>query len=217
MLDAGRTTQSRGLQSARASRRYPAGVNRGGTYLLTWTTHGTYLPGDQRGFVSRIPSENGSVIHNQVGTAYDRDMPALRRRSQRAALGDEVWLSDKHADRCARAFEEAALNANATIGAFAIMRGHCHVVVRSPSLEGAELLRRFKGVSARRLTQQFGKPAALSWWTRKGSHRLLTNTPSILGALRYVLNQRQPLIVFRTPTLKMTTDAPDASTSLRAD
>jgi hypothetical protein len=217
MLDATLKAQSRGLQSARASCRYTEGVNRGGTYLLTWTTHGTYLPGDPRGFVSRVPSEDGASIHNKVGTAYDRDMPALLRRARSTTVGEEVWISNEHAECCARAFEEASLNAHATIGVFAIMRGHCHVVVRSPTLEGAELLRRFKGVSARRLTQQFGKPKALSWWTRKGSHRLLTNTPSILGAIRYVLNQRQPLVAFRAPTLKIAPEVPDESTPFRAD
>ena len=43
-------------------------------WLLTWTTYGTWLPGDQRGFVSNVPNGSGpEVRHNIPGTPYDAD------------------------------------------------------------------------------------------------------------------------------------------------
>jgi hypothetical protein len=43
-------------------------LGRGGTYLLTWTTYGSWLCGDERGFVSDIPDgEGGSSIRNRPG------------------------------------------------------------------------------------------------------------------------------------------------------
>jgi len=192
-------------------------VNRGGVYLLTWTTHGTRLPGDPRGFVSRVPSKDGPVIHNKVGTEYDRDMPSVLKQARKMMQDEQVWLSYENAECCALAFDEAASNAHARIGVYAIMPGHCHIVLHSPTLEGAELLRRVKGVSARRLCQQFGRPPALSSWTRNGSHRLLTTRPSIHGAIRYVLNQQKPLIVFRAQTLKPDPANPGDSVGPLAD
>jgi hypothetical protein len=71
-------------------------------WLLTWTTHGTWLPGDVRGFVGYVREEGPAdlrqglasdarddamraddasrrVIHNQPGTPYDRNAPGLKR------------------------------------------------------------------------------------------------------------------------------------------
>jgi hypothetical protein len=48
-------------------------------WLLTWTTYGTWLPGDKRGFVSPVRTGAGSERrHNQPGTPYDADMPRLQ-------------------------------------------------------------------------------------------------------------------------------------------
>ncbi|MBX3388865.1 MAG: transposase [Phycisphaeraceae bacterium] len=143
-------------------------------------------------------------------------MPRILDEALKQVKGVEVWLTPRHAEVCALAFEEASQNAAGRIGAFAIMRGHCHVVVHSPRLEGAEVLRRFKGVSARRLSQRFGKPPAITWWTRNGSHRLLPDGPSIRGAIRYVLQQEKPLIVYRAPQ-KSASIRPDSSAPMILD
>ncbi len=46
----------------------------GGTYLLTWTTYGSWLRGVRRGFVGRVPDASGGVvIHNQPAEPYDVD------------------------------------------------------------------------------------------------------------------------------------------------
>ena len=43
-------------------------------WFLTWTAYGTWLPGDDRGFVGEAPDESGRVFnHNVIGT------PRLRR------------------------------------------------------------------------------------------------------------------------------------------
>lgn len=58
-------------------------LGRGGTYLLTWTTYGTWLPGDDRGFVSLVPDgKAGSIIHNVPGEAFDRNFRSSVRRRQ---------------------------------------------------------------------------------------------------------------------------------------
>ncbi len=142
----------------------PRREGRGGTYLLTMTTYGTWLPGDSRGFVSPVPCEDGSyVIHNVVGTAYDADMPSLMEKARARMRGVRVVLERAHARVCADAFGEVERDGGVRILVGAIMATHVHLVVASTSLEGAALLQRFKGVSSRRLTQRFGKPGAPSW------------------------------------------------------
>lgn len=171
---------------------------RGGTYLLTWTTYASWLPGDARGFVSRVPSVDGYVIHNRVGTPQDADMPCVRNAALDRLRGEKIVLSRSHARCCQDAFEEVAAGRAHVIHACAIMATHVHVVVRSETDVGEELLRRFKGVSSRRLSQAFGKPNAPSWWTRHGSRRLLTTPQSREGAVQYTLTQERPLVLFGT-------------------
>ena len=60
-------------------------------WLLTWTTYGTWLPGDRRGFVGLQRDLQGvPSIHNSPGTPYDADVPrleCLRRHANRYYLG----------------------------------------------------------------------------------------------------------------------------------
>src|SRR5439155_10845907 len=47
------------------------------TWLLTWTTYGTWLPGDVRGFVSGVRTETGETqTHTQPGTPVVADIPS---------------------------------------------------------------------------------------------------------------------------------------------
>lgn len=162
---------------------------RGGNYLLTWTTHGTWLPGDERGFVGRVPVHGERIIRNQVGSEPFADMPALEQAASARSAGARVVLSDPQARFCHAVFEDSAQRHGLRVVAGAIMRTHVHLVVLSPEAEGARLLNLFKGASARRLTQEFGAPEAIQWWTRSGSRRLLTDRASFEGAVRYVRDQ----------------------------
>jgi hypothetical protein len=58
-------------------------------WLLTWTTYGTWLPGDQRGSVERS--------HNSVGTPWMRPNPALERAARTAMTGKPTFLNVRQA------------------------------------------------------------------------------------------------------------------------
>jgi hypothetical protein len=63
-------------------------------WFLTWTTYGSWLPGDARGFVSPVRDGDGpEVVHNQPGTPYDADMPGLRKTAQHSLKGPPVYLT----------------------------------------------------------------------------------------------------------------------------
>ncbi len=170
---------------------------RGGTYLLTWTTYGSWLRGDRRGFVGRVPDRNrGVVIHNQPAEPYDVDEPRLRAASAARQKGLAVVLNRHQSKVCVAAFREVADKYCVDIHAGAVMPTHVHLVVRTDQAEGPRLLNLFKGISSRRLGQQFGRRPGGSWWTRHGSRRLLPDDRAIVAAIRYVLEQPQCLALF---------------------
>ena len=64
------------------------------TWLLTWTTYGTWLPGDERGFVSNVAEGDGpEVKHNVSGTPYDARQRGLALAARTQMKGEPVWLS----------------------------------------------------------------------------------------------------------------------------
>ena len=175
----------------------PCASGRGGTYLLTWTTYGTWLPGDARGFVSRVPAEDGgSVIHKQPGEPYDGDEPRLSAAGRQRMRHGRVMLTKPQAQECLAAFREVAERYGLDLHAGAVLRTHVHLLVTSEVSEGQRLLHLFKGVASRRLGQRYGRRPGGKWWTRHGSRRLLPGGPAMERAYCYVMNQEDPLIAF---------------------
>ncbi len=195
-----------GEETARRERRGSKG--RGGCYLLTWTTYGTWLPGDERGFVGRVPDEQGGhVIHDLPGEPYDADEPRLQREALRQRKGAPVKLTREQAGACVEAFGEVCVKHGVSIDAGAVMANHVHLVVTSNESEGPPLLNLFKGVSSRRLGQGFGQQASGSWWTTGGSRRLLRDARAFENAVHYVRNQGPMLAACETPPPDMNVGA----------
>ncbi len=170
-------------------------TGRGGHYLLTWTTYGTWLPGDVRGFVSDTPQPDGTCHRsNTPGTPYQKDDKSLHNLAQVRMRGGEIVLDEAKARVAVRAFEEVATTHRLGIILGTVMRTHVHLVVASGDREGAQLLQLFKGVASRRLGQAFGPPRA-RWWTTGGSRRLLTDARSVEGAVKYVRAHQSDLAV----------------------
>ncbi len=166
-------------------------------WLLTWTTYGTWLPGDARGFVSPIQDESGRrVIHNVHGTPYDADMPRLRAYAQRVQKQPTVWLTGEQAEVVRQQFHETAQIRTWHLHAFAIMSNHVHLVVEADEeLPASKLLIDFKAYTTRKLRALANSPAA-RFWTEKGSTRLLPHDQALENAVRYVAKQEKPLVVF---------------------
>ena len=167
-------------------------------WLLTWTTYGTWLPGDIRGSVTSVKEGEGPRHrHNRHGTAYDGPMPGLRRSALDLMKGDPVWLEAAHAAVALQQFQEIANHRKWTIMAAAIMANHVHLVV---GVQGdpnpADLLQDFKSYSSRQLNAEFGRPDSGTWWTKSGSRRKLPNEPAVTAAVKYVLEQEKPLVTW---------------------
>ncbi len=165
------------------------------TWLLTWTTYGTWLPGDARGFVSRTPTDAGPhEIFNSPAQPYSADQPELSESAKERMSGEPVHLDAQHATTAGDAFMEAATKHQIRLVAYAIMSDHVHVLCQA-SQEGPELLQLMKGVSSRRLGQAFPLANSPRWWTKSGSIRHLKPGDDPTAAIDYVCKQRGSLVV----------------------
>jgi REP element-mobilizing transposase RayT len=167
-------------------------------WLLTWTTYGTWLPGDPRGSVTRVrDSSVPRKLHNQLGTPYDGPMPELQAAARAALKGAPVYLNCAQAERIVAQFNETAGHCNWRLLAAAVMRNHVHLVVVAPdTFESSELLRTFKSYASRALNNSFPRPAGGRWWTTSASRRSLPDERAIDAAVRYVREQAGALAVY---------------------
>jgi hypothetical protein len=134
-------------------------------WLLTWTTYGTWLPGDARGFVSNIDRGDGKGHRiNTPGVPPAANMPGLERMARQRMAGPSVLLSSDHAQPLLSQFLETAQYRAWEIYAAAVMRNHVHMVVGVPGdPEPDSLLRDFKSYGSRRLNQMFERPRSGTW------------------------------------------------------
>ncbi|MBW3597099.1 MAG: transposase [Planctomycetes bacterium] len=170
-------------------------------WLLTSTTYGKWLPGDVRGFVSNVRDGPGrEVRHNIPGTPYDADMPGLRRFAVQKLRGPPVRFVKGQAEVLLGQFQETAAHRGWMLLAVAIMSNHVHLVVGVPGDPDPEtLLRDFKSYGSRALNRRWSKPVSDTWWTESGSKRKLANEAAILAAVRYVIEQEFPLVLWTAP------------------
>ncbi len=169
-------------------------------WLLTWTTYGTWLPGDDRGFVSNVRDGPGpEVKHNTPGTPCDANQRGLAIAAREQMTGPTIRLTAALAGPLAEQFRETARFRGWTLLGVAIMANHVHLVVAVPGDPDPEaLLRDFKSYGSRCLNRLAGKPRSQTWWTTSGSRRILRDKRAERNALAYVRNQESPLYVWTT-------------------
>lgn len=171
-------------------------------WFLTWTTYGTWLPGDARGFVGPVPGPDGRTeIHNIPGTPYDADMPVLKQAARERLKCPPIFLNLDKARELLSQFRETTDCRGWKLLAAAIMVNHVHIVVGvRGDPDPARILGDYKSYGSRRLNRRWTKPASGTWWTESGSKRKLGDERSLLGAVDYVLHrQENPLLIWPDP------------------
>jgi REP element-mobilizing transposase RayT len=147
-------------------------------FLITWTTYGTRLHGDERGSFDRIegyvqPSERRQLAAEALMT----DDPVYLTPEQRAAV-DAVLV-----ERCA--IEGWLLHARN------VRTNHVHVVVSVP-IAGKLIRSRLKARTSAQLSDDAGlgpapgKNGARRWWTEKGDIQPIWDERHLEAAIRYV-------------------------------
>ncbi len=159
------------------------------TWLLTWTTKGTWLPGDKRGWVK-------GDRDNQSGLFHEFPSEGLRVWSLQQMTGKPVWLNKEQAGQVLASFLETANIQAWWIGAIAVMANHVHLVVTvGGDPEPGLLIRRFKNFCSRSLNIYWGKQ---DWWTASGSNRQLSDQNAINAAMQYVIEQFEALAIYQS-------------------
>ena len=180
-------------------------------WLLTSTFYGTWLPGDERGFVSRVRDHRPDEAplhqrhqHDQYGEAFDADLAGLRESARQSMRGPAIQIRIDQAHVLLAQFQETAQFRKWGLHAVAIMAEHVHWVVTLPETSHGSIgLRDFKSYGSRALTQRFGKPISETWWTSKGSNRWLPDEAELLAAIEYVRNQHSPLLIWINPHTRL--------------
>lgn len=161
--------------------------------LITWTTYGTWLPGDERGFVSNRVTRFGTYERkrNALGElpfAGDERTLAIARGEQKF---ETTFLTPQQAWWTAQSLAKLARERGWFIPRAAIMRQHIHVVVMHCPDDGPAVRRVLKGVTQADLCKKIGK--AKRWWTLRGSNRYVKGAEAIEAAIQYVAEQEYKL------------------------
>ena len=148
-------------------------------YFLTWSTYGTWLPGDERGWIEyrhgwKLPDP---IRQLEAEAIMDEDACVLS-HSQRELVEETV------AEHCRiRGWELHAVNCRTN---------HLHIVV-SADRHPDEVRNQFKAWCTRRLKehQKYEKrgseePVRENWWAERGSRRFINDQVSLEAAILYV-------------------------------
>jgi len=148
-------------------------------FFLTWTTYGTWLPGDERGWVEYGKGSQPADTERQgFAESLMRETACTLNPEQRRLVEDTI------AAHCRiRGWTLHAVNCRTN---------HVHVVVaadRDPN----EIREQFKAWCTRKLKEWQRvhappeEPIRTKWWTERGSDRFLNDEESLEDAIHYVL------------------------------
>ena len=151
-------------------------------YFLTWTTYGTWLPGDQRGWFDKPgewhkPDEYRQMIASLLMTEDACVLNADQRQIVEATIRRHCQV---------RSWVLHAVNCRSN---------HVHVVVTAPGYQPDLVMDQFKAWCTSKLkehdkAQKHGKEVRTKWWTERGSRRWINEQTALDSAVEYVVEQQ---------------------------
>jgi len=149
-------------------------------YFLTWTTYGTWLPGDSRGWVNCRPT-HGEIV--------EAPCPALESHARGLMKDAPVVLDPKMREIADAAVREACREFSWTLHAIEVRSNHVHVVVTASDASPGKVMGILK-VRGTQALNALGRAGSRDrWWAGEGSKRILNSPASVEAAIRYVMNQ----------------------------
>ncbi|MCB9840759.1 MAG: transposase [Phycisphaeraceae bacterium] len=148
-------------------------------YLITWTTYGTWLHGDDR--------ESVSAKQTTAGTPKVAPNGALRRHQQ-ATMREPAFTLDE-AQRLAvdEVVRFHCTHRGWTLHAINVRTNHVHGVVSAPT-PPERVMGEFKAWATRRLRERGTARERL--WSRHASTRWIDTDASLHRAIEYVTNEQ---------------------------
>ncbi len=167
-------------------------------WFLTWTTYGSWLPGDARGYVGWAADDTGQIVlHNRPQTPSAPSNPALRKAAIAQLKSPPIVLHLPQAEALFQQFVETTTHRGWLLLAVGIMDTHIHALVGVPGDPDPEkILGDLKAYGSRRLSKGWGQPSSETWWTLSGSKRKLDDQRSIPAVVQYIRQQPNPLLIW---------------------
>ena len=142
-------------------------------YLITWTTYGTWLPGDQRGWKKRDSAEI-----QLPNLAFER---AAKNKMKEClfllAVSDREIVEMTIRQHCEfRGWELHAANPRSN---------HVHVVVSAAGCDPDSVAKQLKSWCTRKLKPKY--PSRKRFWTERSSRRWINQQNELEAAVEYVL------------------------------
>lgn len=145
------------------------GVNMVIAYMLTWTTYGTWLQGDRRGWV-----KNGEILHPDI------NLETANRRQMKA---DHVVLTKSQKISVVKAIINEAKELNQKLFALAVCNNHVHLIVKNTNMPIGQTVSHYKN-AARLAVEGLGFHGKL--WTRGFDKRYCMDEKELAVKIAYV-------------------------------
>ena len=150
-------------------------------YLITWTTYGTWLPSDKRGWIEtgRVGIREPDATRKQFAAEKMKTEPVLLSPDERLLVEETIR---KHCE--IRNWELHALN---------VRTNHIHLVITAPVIP-EKVLSQLKTWCSRRLNDRtlparstIENKRSRKRWTKHGSTKWINDESYLRNAIRYVL------------------------------
>ncbi|MEX1096182.1 MAG: hypothetical protein WED34_09040 [Planctomycetales bacterium] len=163
-------------------------------FFVTWTTYGTWLPGDPRSHASNVISDDRRYVSQErrFATPYTVGDERTLQRARQLQKDATARLDADLALVAAHAIIDACRERGWRISRGALIANHVHCVVMDCPADGPSVRRVLKGVSQAKLCDHAG--INRRWWTRGGSNRPKHGGQAVAAANDYVENQSEILV-----------------------
>ena len=162
-------------------------------FFLTWTTYGSWLPGDERGWAAKpgrlMPADSKRVeAAKELMTESELTLSETQREIVEKTIADhcEIRRWHLHAVNC--------------------RTQHVHVVVSALNRDPEDVMDQFKAWCTRKLKDNDRAKGVTdlrqNWWTQRGSKRQLFDEASVEAAILYVLEGQGGPPIYKEPPLK---------------
>ncbi|MBN1436951.1 MAG: transposase [Sedimentisphaerales bacterium] len=141
--------------------------------MLTWTTYGTWLQGDQRGWV-------------KDGALRDADL-GLKIVNATNLKGSPVRLNTVQQEKVYRAILKHSAEKGHVILAMAVANNHVHLLIKGCDEEPGRLVARYKNNARKGLGEEFGTGPV---WTKGFNKRFCNNSRQLKGMVDYIDGHR---------------------------
>ncbi len=150
-------------------------------YLITFTTYGTWLHGDDRGSID--------TEKNDPGTARVPANPSFTNFERGKLKHPSIQLTEQQRQGVRDAIREVCHHRAWRLNACNVRTNHVHAVVTA--IDSPEkVMNDFKAYATRCLAEQGLVESDRTMWTRHGSTRYLNEDASVIAACRYVLEEQ---------------------------